>query len=124
MLNVLINNGLDGAGACYIALVVNAGNAAQYTLYLQDDSGYNSLTSFQFDGDSTVSNSQCTLDAAGSSVSGTGSTLTLVLSGVYVMLTDDFHNSIRSAVREGIANSTNFRAEVCCETLLLRPNQI
>jgi uncharacterized repeat protein (TIGR01451 family) len=80
VLDVLINNYLDGIQACYIALVPSGANAG--TLYLVDDggdaggpfAGYMALP-----GTGSVSNSQCTVNGTGSSVVGSGTTITLTL---------------------------------------------
>jgi uncharacterized repeat protein (TIGR01451 family) len=80
VLDVLINNYLDGIQACYIALVPSGANAG--TLYLVDDggdaggpfAGYMALP-----GTGSVSNSQCTVSGTGSSVVGSGTTITLTL---------------------------------------------
>jgi sugar lactone lactonase YvrE len=80
VLDVLINNYLDGIQACYIAVVPSGANGG--TVYLVDDggdaggpfAGYLALP-----GTGSVSNSQCTVSGAGSSVVGSGTTLTLTL---------------------------------------------
>jgi sugar lactone lactonase YvrE len=80
VLDVLINNYLDGIQACYIALVPSGANAG--TLYLVDDGGN---AGGPFAGNLTlpstgsVSNSQCTVSGTGSSVVGSGTTITLTL---------------------------------------------
>jgi len=75
--NVLINNFIDGRHACYIAFV-----PATASVLLVDDAGdaggpYSGMV---LPGTATVSNSQCTITAAGSSVNGSGNSLTLTLS--------------------------------------------
>ena len=80
VLDVLINNYLDGIQACYIALVPSGANAG--AVYLVDDggdaggpfAGYMALP-----GTGSVSNSQCTVSGTGSSVVGSGTTITLTL---------------------------------------------
>ena len=80
VLDVLINNYLDGIQACYVALVPSGANAG--TVYLVDDggdaggpfAGYMALP-----GTGSVSNSQCTVSGTGSSVVGSGTTITLTL---------------------------------------------
>jgi len=48
-------------------------------LYLVNDTGTALSPGLQLNGSGTVSNSQCTVSAAGSSASGSGNTLTLLL---------------------------------------------
>jgi len=85
VLNVLVNNFLDGRHACYLAFVPSAANAG--SLYLVDDAGD---AGGPFAGGmllpasaGTIQNSQCMVSAAGSSAtlaSGAGgTTLTLTL---------------------------------------------
>jgi hypothetical protein len=62
----------SGSGACF-AMWVPAGN----TFYLGNDAGTNWLGPVAGGGTATLQNSQCTLNAATSSGSGTGSTLTV-----------------------------------------------
>ncbi|MEZ5404254.1 MAG: hypothetical protein R2729_31535 [Bryobacteraceae bacterium] len=75
--NVLINNALDGRIACYVAYV-----AASNTLFLVNNAGEAGgpfAGSLLFTGAGSVSNGQCTVNGAGSSVTASGTTLTLVL---------------------------------------------
>ncbi|SPF49700.1 exported hypothetical protein [Candidatus Sulfopaludibacter sp. SbA4] len=76
VVDVLINNALDGRHACYIAFVPSGANSG--ALDLVDDAGdaggpYSGTT---LPGSGTVGNSQCTV---GGSASGSGNTLTLTL---------------------------------------------
>ena len=78
--NVLINSSLDGIGACYMAFVPSG--AASGYLYLVDDAGdggYASGSPIAIPSASTLRNRQCTINGTGSSVSGSGNTLTLTL---------------------------------------------
>ena len=80
VVNVLINNFLDGIGACYVAFVPTS--ATSGSLYLVDDAGdggYASGSPISLPSSSTLQNSQCTISGAGSSVSASGNTLTLNL---------------------------------------------
>jgi hypothetical protein len=79
--DILINNFLDGAQACYIAFVPSGPTSG--SIYLIDDAGdgggpfagtFNLGTS-----GASASNSQCTVKANGSSVSSTGNVMTLTL---------------------------------------------
>jgi len=79
VVDVLINNALDGRHACYVAFVPSG--ATSGSVYLVDDAGdaggpYQGLV---LPGSGTVSNGQCTISGAGSSVVGSGNTLTLTL---------------------------------------------
>ena len=76
VLNALINRSLDGGNACYIAF-----SQPQRVLYLVNnagpDAGLSSALTLGATG--SVSNSQCTIFSAGSSVSTTNTELTLTL---------------------------------------------
>ena len=80
VLDVLINNSLDGIGACYVA-VAPTGASSGY-LYLVDDAGdggYVSGSPMALPSSSTLQNSQCMITGTGSTVSASGNTLTLTL---------------------------------------------
>jgi len=79
VLDVLINSALDGRKACYVAFVPSGASAG--SVYLVDNAGdaggpYSGMT---LPGSQSVSNSQCTVSGAGSSVSSNGNTVTLTL---------------------------------------------
>jgi len=74
VVNVLIDNFLDGRNACYLAYSRTAS-----VLYLVNDSGNGLLPGLALSGSGTLGNSQCTVTGAGSSVAGSGNTLTLTL---------------------------------------------
>ena len=81
VVDVLMNDYLDGIGACYFALA--PASAASGYLYLVDDAGdggYVSGTPMFLPSSGSLTNSQCTLNGAGSSISASGNTLTLTLS--------------------------------------------
>ncbi|MEZ5351931.1 MAG: BACON domain-containing protein [Bryobacteraceae bacterium] len=78
ILNILINNAIDGRSACYVAIV-----RASNTLILVNDAGdaggpFAGTTIIPSVG--AVANSQCSINAAGSTVSGSGTTVTVTLS--------------------------------------------
>jgi hypothetical protein len=73
VLNVLINDALDGSHACYIAYSRSAN-----VLYLLNDTGSALLPAITL-GSGSVANSQCTINGSGSSAVGNGNTLTLTL---------------------------------------------
>jgi sugar lactone lactonase YvrE len=80
VLDVLINNSLDGIAACYVAFAPTSATSGE--LYLVDDAGdggYASGSPIALPSSSTLENSQCTINGSGSSVTATGSTLTLNL---------------------------------------------
>ena len=75
VVNVLVNNFLDGRQACYLAYSRTAG-----VLYLVDDAGGSLLPGLILNGSANnVSNSQCTISGANSFAAGSGTTLTLTL---------------------------------------------
>jgi len=84
VVDVLINNFLDGIGACYVAFVPTGATSGQ--LYLVDDAGdggYASGSPITLPSSSVLQNSQCSINAAGSSVSASGNTLTLNLATTF-----------------------------------------
>jgi len=77
--DVLINSALDGRHACYVAFVPSGASGG--SVYLVDDAGdaggpYSGMV---LPGSGSVSNSQCMISGIGSSVNGSGNTLTLTL---------------------------------------------
>jgi len=74
--NVLVNSAIDGRHACYLAFVPGS-----ESVFLVDDAGdaAGPYSGMVIPGSGTVSNSQCSIGAAGSSVAGSGNTLTLTL---------------------------------------------
>ena len=74
VVNVLINNFLDGRNACYLAYSRTYG-----VLFLVDNDGGTLLPALPLNGSGSVSNGQCTVTGAGSSANGSGTTLTLTL---------------------------------------------
>ena len=76
VVNVLINNALDGRGACYMGY-----SRPTNTLYLVDDLTGTLLPGLVLDGSAgSVGNSQCTVNRIGSSATSTAAGLTLTLS--------------------------------------------
>ena len=74
IVNVLINDFLDGRRSCYLAFSRPSG-----VLYLVNDTGTALLPPLTLGGSGSVSNGLCTVYAAGSSYGGAGDTLTLTL---------------------------------------------
>src|SRR5262249_55193688 len=77
IVNVLINNALDGRRACYIGYAVQSS-----TLFLVDDVGHGGgpfAGTMAINSPGGVSNSQCAIAGSGSSVSANGNVLTITL---------------------------------------------
>jgi len=74
VVNILINNALDGRQACYLAY-----SRPLNVLYLVNDPGTALLPGLPLTGSGSIANSQCTVTGAGSSASGNGNVLTLTL---------------------------------------------
>ncbi|MEZ5399837.1 MAG: SBBP repeat-containing protein [Bryobacteraceae bacterium] len=77
IINILINNFIDGRVACYLAFVRSSGQ-----LFLVNDAGDAGgpfAGGIVIPGSGTVGNSQCTINGTGSSVTGQGSNVTLNL---------------------------------------------
>jgi hypothetical protein len=80
VVDIVINNFLNGIGACYVAFA--PASASSGSLYLVDDAGdgrYASGSPMALPSSGTLSNSQCTISGTGSSVSTSANTLTLTL---------------------------------------------
>jgi hypothetical protein len=76
VVDVLINNVLDGRRACYVAFVPSSNS-----LYLVDDAGDagGPYQGFVLPTNASISNGQCTINGANSSATANGNTLTLTL---------------------------------------------
>jgi hypothetical protein len=74
VVNVLINNALDGRQSCYLAYSRPAG-----VLFVVNDAGTGLSAPLTLGASGSAGNSQCAVNAAGSSVSSSGTTLTLTL---------------------------------------------
>ena len=79
VLNVLVNTALDARNGCYIAYV-----RAANILYLVANNGVDLLGPITLGATGTVSNSQCTIAAAGSSAVGNGNGLTMTLNTTFL----------------------------------------
>lgn len=77
--DVIFNNVLDGRSACYIAIVPSGPNSA--SVFLVDNAGDagGPFAGLVVPGFGSVSNNQCTINAAASAILGTGDTLTVTL---------------------------------------------
>lgn len=83
LVDLLINNYLDGASACYVAFVPSSASAGY--IYLVNDAGdpngdFAPNSPFGVPGTGSASNSQCTISGSGVFASASGNTLTLTLS--------------------------------------------
>jgi len=78
--NILVNSALDGRHGCYLAFVPSSGSGG--SLLLVDDAGDagGPFSAMTLPGAGSVSNGQCSINGAGSSVSGSGNALTVTLS--------------------------------------------
>ncbi len=74
VLNVLINDALDGRYACYLAY-----SRPLNVLYLVNDAGNGLLPGLFVGGTGTLGNNQCTINGAGLTAVGNGNTLTLTI---------------------------------------------
>jgi len=87
VINVLINNAIDGRQACFLAFVPSS--ATTGSVFLVDDAGdaggpfAGGLT---LPSNGTASNSRCTINGAGSSVTAGGNSLTLTLAITFTPL--------------------------------------
>jgi hypothetical protein len=79
VLDILVNNYLDGIGACYVALVPASATSGYLYLVADAGGGYVSGTPALLPSSGSFGNSQCTVNGAGSSFSGSGNTLTVTL---------------------------------------------
>jgi len=111
VVDILINNALDGRKACYLAYTPTAAGGTSGVLYLVDDAGdaggpYAGYMVFS-NGSSTgaaINNNQCSIAPAGSSITSTGTTLTLTLAVTFSSaFTAD--QVVYLAAREAAANS-------------------
>jgi hypothetical protein len=108
VVDVLINGFIDGIDACYLAYVESTN-----TLYLVDnegDAGGPYAGSMLLNGSGSIQNSQCQIEGAGSSATGSGDTLTLTLN---VFFYEGFvgNQAVYSAARDsGGNNNTGWRA--------------
>jgi len=105
VLNVLINNALDGRNACYLAYARPAN-----TIYLVTDAGDGLLPGVVPGGTGLAANSQCSVLATGSSVTVAGNLLTLNLN--LSMSTPSFRGSriVYTAARDIAGNNSGWQA--------------
>ncbi|HYW48330.1 MAG TPA: hypothetical protein VE959_36030 [Bryobacteraceae bacterium] len=105
IVNILVNNFLDGRQACYLAY-----SRPLNQLFLVNDTGTGLVPGLALNGSGSVSNSQCTVNASGSSAVGNGNTLTLILN-VSFTGTFDGNRVIYLAARDSTdANNSGWQA--------------
>jgi len=106
VVDILVNNVLDGRSACYIAFVPSTG-----AVYLVDDAGDSGgpYTGFTLPGSGTATNSQCTLTGSGSSFNGTGNNLTLTLA-ISFKTAFNGNRVIYAAARDNEGNNSGWQA--------------
>jgi hypothetical protein len=105
VVNALINNSLDGRQACYIAY-----SQPSKVLYLVGDAGGGLSGGLALGGSGTVSNSQCTVSASGSSATVSGNTLTLVLKIAFTSAFDGDRVIYLAARDSAEANNSGWQA--------------
>jgi hypothetical protein len=74
VLNILINDALDGRYGCYLAY-----SRPLNVMYLVNDPGTALLPGMVMNGTGSLSNGQCTVSGVGASVTGSGTNLTIRL---------------------------------------------
>jgi len=105
VVNVLINDSLDGSQACYLAYS-RSGNV----LYLVNDAGTALLPGLVLNGSGSLSNGQCTVSGFSSSADVGGNSLTLTL-GLSFRPTFAGNRVIYAAARDqGDANNSGWQA--------------
>jgi len=108
VLDVLINNALDGRQACYVAFVPTG--ASSGTVLLVDDAGDagGPFQSLPLPGAGTASNGQCTISGTGSSVEANGTSLNLTLA---ITFSASFAgNKVVYAAAREVANNSGWQA--------------
>lgn len=103
VVNVLINNFLNGASACYLAY-----DRPSNLLFLVNDVGDNATT-LALAGSGSTSNSQCTIQAAGSSATVSGNTLTLTLVIQFNATAFSGRKVVYMAARDGDQNNSGWQ---------------
>jgi M6 family metalloprotease-like protein len=105
VLNILINNALDGRNACYLAYL-----RPTNTLYLVPDSGVDLLPGVVPGGTGLAANGQCSVLANGSSVTVAGNVLTLNVN--LSMSTPAFQGGriVYTAARDVAGNNSGWQA--------------
>ena len=92
----LFNNSLNGAGACWVSYQQSDGN-----LYLIKDNGDGVIGPLGTNPAASIQNGQCTLFRNGSSVSGSGNTLTLIVNVTFYPAFGNIQQIYTGAVDRG-----------------------
>jgi hypothetical protein len=79
VLNVLVNRFLDGRNGCYVAYVPSSPTTGLVLLVNDNGDAGGPYQTLSVPGTGVIQNSQCMISGAGSSVAGSGNTLTLTL---------------------------------------------
>ncbi|MEZ5404472.1 MAG: hypothetical protein R2729_32635 [Bryobacteraceae bacterium] len=107
ILNLLINSGIDGRGGCYLAVV----RASSTVLLVNDagDAGGPFAGTLTAPGSGSIANSQCRVDAAGSSVATFGGQVTVTLQMTFF---GGFAGDriVYAAARDQVGNSSGWQA--------------
>ncbi|MBZ2177552.1 MAG: SBBP repeat-containing protein [Acidobacteria bacterium] len=103
VVNVLINNFLNGERACYIAF-----DLPSNFLFLVNDVG-DGVTALPLSGSGTTSNGQCTIVGAGSSATVSGNTLTLTLVIQFNATTFSGRKVVYLAARDSDQNNSGWQ---------------
>lgn len=103
VVNVLVNNFLNGASACYIAY-----DRPTNLVFLVNDAG-DSATTLALAGSGSTSNSQCTIQGAGSSATVSGNTLTLTLVIQFNATTFSGRKVVYMAARDSDQNNSGWQ---------------
>ena len=104
VLNVLVNNFLDGRNGCYLAY-----SRPTNTLYLTNDAGTALLPGLTLNGTGNTANSYCSVAAAGSSASGNGNTLTLTLNIAFTSASFAGDKVVYMAARDLAAHNSGWQ---------------
>jgi len=103
VVNILINNFLDGRYACYLVY-----DRPNNVMYLVNDPG-TAISGMVLNGSGTLSNSQCTVNGTGSSASGAGDTLTLTVALTFSQTVFAGEKVAYLAARDVSSNNSGWR---------------
>jgi len=106
--NVLINSGIDGRHACFLAFVPSSAGGGSVLLVDDAGDGAGPYSGVVLPGTGIASNSQCAIAGAGSSVSAAGNTLTLTL--VVTFAQSFAGNQVVYAAARSVALSSGWQA--------------
>ncbi len=103
VINVLINNVLDGRLACYLAY-----SRPSNVLYLVNDAGTGLVPGMVLNGSGSLSNSACSISGAGTSASAGGNNVTLTLAVTFSQTSFAGHRVVYAAVGDLAAANTGW----------------